>query len=448
MSKPRAVGALVVVLGCLATIVIAGWWFGSAPDRSLEQAEQAVIARDWPTAEALLTRHIARHPFDTHARVLLSRTYRRTIPDRLEEAERHLLAALQKPTTAPEVELEEMLLRCQKGSSSREVEGYLSGMLLSPRTDGAQRQMIFEALTRGRIRSGRLKSAILWLDRWIRELPSDIQARRWRAVVLQYQQQPHLALEDYQALQAALPDDSEVATQLGLLWAETGYDYHQAKHVLTKLVSRPDAAVRTALAVCCYGLGQQEEALVLLNQAIAQDFRYIPAWIWKSRVLLDLGHAKQAAAVARQGRALLPALRSGEQKARLLACQPPRLTHPGAYLERLLHLQVQAYQTAGQFEEAQAAAEALSKAQSARAEWNRLRETSSATPNLADLLRAAQLQLDLCDLDETENIIRQVLQVDPNYPGAMTVLQTCLDQRYQALQIQPDSFVDEQASDL
>jgi len=433
--------AAITTGGFVLLVVIGGWWIARRSLGHLFEAQQALSAGDHQRARSLLESHLVQRPRDAQARLLLARVCRQAIPDDLDRAESHVMAVLHQLGPRPEVELEEMLVACQKGLRRQEFEGVLGGFLVDPKVDAATKRDIFQALARGHIRAGRLGAAVRRLDQWLTAFPDDLVAHRWRAAVLQYENRPHLALESYRALVGKVTDDPQVRVQLGVCLAESGYNYQEAERLLKEsLAHHADAQVWTGLAICYWGLGRLEESLSACHQALQLDPQYVPAWMWKARVQLDQGEARQAAAATRYAIALLGGVSSGESKRRLLECRPPTLASPVSYLERLLHLRVQACRNAGQQAQVESALEELRQLQEAVNEWNRLVETTADVHHLERLFRAAQLQLTFRDCDEAEQLVRQVLQDAPDYPGAALLLQECLDLRFRSKNAKPEDF--------
>ncbi|GIW95207.1 MAG: hypothetical protein KatS3mg110_3248 [Pirellulaceae bacterium] len=435
MSASKSAPILAGILVLLAGLVGTGFWYTFRDNGELDDALEALRLQQYDKARQLLLDRLERRPQDAHAHLLLSRVLRRMIPDDLTLARQHLTAARQLLGPNPEVELEEAMLICQSGWRARETEADLAGRVASPETPGDVRLMIYEALVRGHIRAGRLNAAIRWLDRWIEALPGQADAHRWRACLLEYQQRPHLALEDYRALAAMQPDNRTLRDHQGVLLAESGYDYQQAIQLLGEdFSSRHDPRTVTAQAICFYGLGDLVRARQAVGRALRLDPSYVPAWLWSARIALEAGDAQAGLQAARHALAMLPGVSSRQAKVALLEQRSPPLAHPTTYLERLQQLEIQALNQLGSLQQLQQAMERYRRTQECLARWNQLVENTPAVPDLDNLYQAAQLQLELADCDEAETLVQRLLEQAPDYPGAMQLLHDCHERRYQARQ--------------
>ncbi len=435
MRGRQSVLLVLLIVLVLIALVSVGWWLRTATERRLSEIALAIEQQQYDRAEQMLAAHLAVRPQDGVARLLMARVSRCKVPDDLEQARQHLAVARQVLGPMEELELEEAMLLCQSGWRGRETEANLAGLVDSPQTLGPVRRMIYEALVRGHIRAGRLNAAVRWLDRWIRALPGQADAHRWRACVLQYQQRAHLAQDDYRVLLAMYPDDRTLQIELGIVLAESGYDYHEAIQLLQDAGNQEqNVRALTAKAISYYGLGDLATANTILHQALHSDPRHLPAWMWKARIALDCGQHESALRAIRHAMAMLPAISSRRAKLALLERRVPPVAQPSTYLERLAELEIQALRAAGTSAELDHALERYRQLKERFAEWNQLVEATPGQPDLHQLYQAARLQLELADCDEAESLVQRLLEQAPDYPAAIDLLHECHQKRYRAEQ--------------
>jgi len=203
MAGPRrASHRIKILLAILAMAVVALLvLFGDV--RSAYQAgrvQQAIEARDWPKAIALLDRFPAKSKETARWHFQRAKAARRSGDS--STAVVHLARAEELGWPKPEVGRQRLLIRAQ--TNIREVEGELRQAALQGGTD-EEAEEIYEAMSRGYMHALRFPDAMDCLNYWGQWQPSNPLPHLWKADLYERKELPEEAAAEYEL---ALQSDS------------------------------------------------------------------------------------------------------------------------------------------------------------------------------------------------------------------------------------------------
>jgi len=149
--------------------------------------------------------------------------------------------------------------------------------------------------------AGRPRDALAAYEEGLRYVPDSRRLRMARAHLLVDLQQHRRAVQAMEALLEDFPRDSEVLNALGYTLADRGIRLEEAHgHILLALELAPDApAIVDSMGWVLYRLGRPEEALPLLEQALAA-FPHPEVAAHLCEVLFELGQTERAAELLRE----------------------------------------------------------------------------------------------------------------------------------------------------
>jgi tetratricopeptide (TPR) repeat protein len=291
----------------------------------LRAARRELDGRDYDAADARLTRHLELAPDSAEGHFLMARLSRRM--GRSGDARDHLTACRRLRYPEAPLALEACLLRVQDGDFGGGADGVLRrGLDDYP----AERFLIFEALSQGYTKTYRLQEARYCLNQmlesepdnayalarrgWVLERLGDFDAARAdyrRAVALQPENVPVRrrlaenlfytqrnaadAIEHFEALWRALPDDVTVGVNLALCRRQQGRA-DDARALFDELLAAhpDDVAVLSERGKLALDEGQPEKAEVWLRRAVDRDPSSLPASYALFRCLGQLGRTREA----------------------------------------------------------------------------------------------------------------------------------------------------------
>ncbi|MFV1965190.1 MAG: tetratricopeptide repeat protein [Pirellulaceae bacterium] len=275
---------LVAVL--LAALVV-GWIYRSALPNMF--ARRALADRDTAAALGWLT--IGRRISSQNAQTqfLLSRAYRRI--GRMQLARDHLDAAERLGWPRESVERETWLALAQAGWLA-EAGPHLADLLTDPRGDHAE---ICEAFVIGYIKMHDVDAARKLLAAWQHDLPGDPQPHFLLGMTYQDYDWKS-AIDHYQRALKIDPSHEQAAFALAECLL-TGKRPAEALpyYELAEKTSDDKPRAWTGQAHCLRLLGQPEEALLLLERALAENTDHAAAGLEWSQMKLEAGNFDQAA---------------------------------------------------------------------------------------------------------------------------------------------------------
>ena len=207
------------------------------------------------------------------------------------EAEHYLDRCGPRNDMAEPVQLEWLLLRCQRG----EVDELAPGLLRLVEGDHAESAAILEALAGVYMRQTRYLEALPCLDRWIERASDSVRALNWRGWVCTQLDHRTQALSDYEHLLELQPSRSEVRLRLAEILVESTRHAEAVPHLeqlRNELRDNPDVAV--ALARCRRVQLRTDEARELLDEVLREHPDHIGALIRCAKLDLDVRRFREA----------------------------------------------------------------------------------------------------------------------------------------------------------
>jgi tetratricopeptide (TPR) repeat protein len=271
--------------------------------RNLLQAAQAATERrDFSAAGDSLAAYLKLCPDDAQGWFLAARAARRA--ERFAEAEQYLEHCQRLGGVTDATRLEWDLWHVQQGDLG-EAEMRLRATIKPEHPDAL---LVLEALARGFIRTERLADALQALNLWLSRQPDSAAALTWRGRIWERLQRQDEALADFR--RAAATEAADVDACLGLArclvrsndFPAAVKEYEEARR------RRPsgDANVLVGLARCRRGLGQDEEALRLVREALAREPENEEALAERGKVECDLRQYADAESTLREAVGLAP----------------------------------------------------------------------------------------------------------------------------------------------
>jgi tetratricopeptide (TPR) repeat protein len=165
--------------------------------------------------------------------------------------------------------------------------------------------LILEALTRGYFRQYQLRGARLCLDRWLEAQPENPQAHYLDGqFYLDYAHNVSLATASFRRAAELDPEheDARRCLAVALLDSHDKPDATEAaKHLEFVLQRQPDnLSVQVGLAECRNAVGQQTEAVSLVDDVLARQPDFAPALALRGRLAMDQGLFAEAESWLRQ----------------------------------------------------------------------------------------------------------------------------------------------------
>jgi predicted Zn-dependent protease len=226
--------------------------------------------------------------FEVH--LLAAQTARR-VGD-FEAADRHLARCQElRGAQAPEVELEQTLIRAERGGMDS-VTPYLRSLV---EQEHPATPLILEALAQGYMRAYRYGDAAmvvgLWQDRW----PDDIQANLFQGYIREQIGPSTMAVACYRRVLELDPEHDEARLRLAGLLIEEAMVPEALEHLEHLACKHPeDLYVQARLARCLLALGRPEEAEEKADQILAEHPQFRPAVSVKGASALALNRASEA----------------------------------------------------------------------------------------------------------------------------------------------------------
>jgi tetratricopeptide (TPR) repeat protein len=316
----------VLLVGGLLACQGWGHWQESAARRALEEehldeaqrhVEQALRVRGRWTSTRLLAARIAR----------LRGAYA--------EAEQHLTRCEQLDGMSEPVQLEWLLLRCQRG----EVDELAPGLLASVDRHHPKSAAILEALAGIYMRQTRYLEAVRCLDRWVELAPNSVRALDWRGWVSNQLDHRGQAISDYERVLELQPGQSAVRLRLAELLVDSSRHAEALPHLERLRTQQPDNPdVLVALARCRVVQSRTDEARELLDSVLASHPDHYDALLQRGK--LEQGNENYAEAERWLRKALQRKPRDAEARYALYLClqaQPNRQEEAREELARWEH---------------------------------------------------------------------------------------------------------------
>ena len=392
----RRLIAMIGLFGILA--VFRGYWWPNcfqALARSALQRHDNELALKWLDWTTLIAAETGETAF------LRGRAYRHM--GQLDQSALALKRAQQLHVSLTRLQREQWLGQAQSGQL-REAEPHLSTLLMDPQEDTEE---ICDAYVLGYIRTQRQNQALQILKSWIGDSPKSPRPYILRARILELTANYKAAADDLGRAVALDPSNAEASFELASV-LQQGSDCVRAMPYFERNLNHPKFASRAhlGLARCLKTSGSNDRVRSLLEKAIALQPKNTAAMSELGR--LDLESEKYASAIGILQRAVALAPRD----------------------EEIHFLLAQCLKADGKAEEAQPHFDFVQKFREAFQELSRLEDRLSKNPmDVAALVRAGEILMDVSDPEEGVVRLLSALQIDPKNADARKLLAEHYDRR-------------------
>jgi predicted Zn-dependent protease len=156
--------------------------------------------------------------------------------------------------------------------------------------------LVLEAVSRGYLGQYRLPDARVCLDRWLQTQPENPQALCVQGQLhLDYEHDVHAAVASYRRAVQLDPEHEEARVGLAIALLELKTYPEALEHLGYLRKAQPDnLRVQVGVAECRDGMGEQAEAVRLVDRVLAEQPEYAPALGLRGRLALEGGDAVAA----------------------------------------------------------------------------------------------------------------------------------------------------------
>ncbi len=182
------------------------------------------------------------------------------------EAEQYLNRCGLDNATSEQVQLEWLLLRCQRG----EVDELAPGLFALVNQGHSESATILECIAGVYMRQARYLEAVPYLDRWVECDPHSARALDWRGWVSNQLDHRGQAISDYEQALELQPGRSAVRLRLAQILVDSSRQTEALPHLERLREEQPDnPEVLVALARCRIVQSKADEARTLLDSVLA-----------------------------------------------------------------------------------------------------------------------------------------------------------------------------------
>lgn len=235
---------LLPLAGVAAVALFAGGFDRWVTARELA-AQQALDAEDYDAAHQYIETALRYHSQRFSTNLLAARIdrSRRSYPD----AERHLLVCKELGGMTEELQIEFLLVRCERG----EVDELAPQLLALVRQNHPESAAILESMALVHMRLTRYPEALGTLDQWIKLAPDSARAHEWRGWVCNQMDRRGDAIDDYVRALELQPGRTIVRLRLAQMLIDSSRHAEALPHLERLLRLRPDNPdVLVGLAAC------------------------------------------------------------------------------------------------------------------------------------------------------------------------------------------------------
>jgi tetratricopeptide (TPR) repeat protein len=214
------------------------------------------------------------------------------------EAEQHLSRCEQRDGVSQPLQLEWLLLRCQRGQLDELEQAQLAARANRPDAESAA---ILEALARVFMEQNRYLEALRCLDRWVGLAPDTVRALDWRGWVCNQLDHRGQALSDYERVLELEPGRPGIRLRLAEILVDSSRHADALPHLERLHEEQPDNPdVAVLLARCRIVQTRTDEARALLDAVLEAHPGHFPALLYRGIVELDAQHPVEAERWLRQ----------------------------------------------------------------------------------------------------------------------------------------------------
>jgi tetratricopeptide (TPR) repeat protein len=274
-------GALLLASGLLGALGWSAW-----EERS---ARQALTEERLDDAQRHIDRALWVRPGWVSTSVLAARIAR--LRGAYSQAEQYLSRLGQHHEMSEAVQLEWLLLRCQRG----EVDDLAPGLLGLVDRDHAESAAILEAVAGVYMRQTRYLDALKCLDRWVEREADSVRAHHWRGWVSNQLDHRSQAIADYERVLELQPNRSVVRQHLAEILMDSSRHLEALPHLERLRQDQPDNPdVLVGLARCRVVQSRLDDARALLDEVLEAHPDHFDALLHRGKVELSSRHARAA----------------------------------------------------------------------------------------------------------------------------------------------------------
>jgi tetratricopeptide (TPR) repeat protein len=220
------------------------------------------------------------------------------------EAEEHLYRCGQFGGMSEALQLEWLLIRCQRGN----VDEIAPSLLAAVDGHHSESVAILEALAAVYIRETRYLEALRCLDRWVELVPGSARALDLRGWVNNQLDHRGQAITDYELALQIQPNRAAVRLRLAEVLADSSRHPEAVPHLEKVRASQPtNPEVLVLLARCWWqGQGRMDDARGLLDSVLAEHPNMANAQLQRGQLELACGDYAQAEHWLREAVAQMP----------------------------------------------------------------------------------------------------------------------------------------------
>jgi tetratricopeptide (TPR) repeat protein len=274
-------GGLLAASGLLAVEGWAAW--------QEHRARTALAEEQFDKAQDHVRQALRVRPQGVSTNLLAARIAR--LRGEYSEAEQYLNRCGPHNELAEQVQLEWLLLRCQRG----EVDELAPGLLALVDRGHAESAAILETLAGVYMRQTRYLEALPCLDRWVEHDPHSARALDWRGWVSNQLDHRGQAISDYERALELQPGRSVVRLRLVQILVDSSRQAEALPHLERLRQEQPDnPEVLVALARCRVVQSRRDEARQLLDTVLASHPDDFDALLQRGKLDLQDRHFVEA----------------------------------------------------------------------------------------------------------------------------------------------------------
>ncbi len=278
---PILVGCILVVVGFLAC---EGWAYWQ--ERS---ARRALAEEHWDEAQRHIDLALRVRQGWVSTELLAARIAR--LRGAYSEAEQHLSRCGPHDDMSEQVQLEWLLLRCQRG----EVDELAPNLLALVDRHHPESTSILESLADIYMRQTRYFEALRCLNRWLELTPDAVRALDWRGWVSNQLDHRGQAIEDYERALELQPGRSDVRLRLAEILVDSSRHGEAVPHLERLRQEQPtNPEVLVALARCRLVQLRKDEACALLDAVLEAHPDHFDALLYRGKLEMQSGNDIEA----------------------------------------------------------------------------------------------------------------------------------------------------------
>ena len=273
-ARPRAPRRRWPWLVLAAGLAVAAAFLGREGWASWQEraARRAVAAERFDEARAHIDSALRVRPNSAADHLLAARIAR--LGGDYAAAERHLARCAEVGGMTPPLQLEWLLLRCQRG----EVDELAAGLWADVNDHHPDSAAILEALADVYMRAARYSEALACLDRWLQLAPDSARALDWRGWVSNQLDHRGQALADYERALELQPDRPLIRQRLAEILVDSTRHAEALPHLERLRAQEPDNPdVPVLLARCRMVQSRPDEARALLDAVLKEHPHHFEA---------------------------------------------------------------------------------------------------------------------------------------------------------------------------